>query len=174
MARAVTRDGRTVILGPGESVAGACATVPPIADDPQTTADALDDERVLVTEWVRLLARWEPAIQAALDAGDTARADALWRGVERSAHAQVMLAALETGLAGAMPGAPTSERGRASVLRLVLGGRDERTIRRWRTGEQLVPEAALEFLARLRAVDVIASTEPEGPAQRLRVELVLD
>lgn len=135
-------------------VAGSFLASVPIDDSPECAADAATDDDVLVREWVRILDRWEPEILSLEKRGEVAKVQELFAGISRSAGAQVMLTTLEFGLSGAMPGAPKSEHGKKRLLRLLLGGRDERTLRRWRSGEQLVPVGALDYLSRMRLTEL--------------------
>lgn len=177
MPRAVTRHGLTTIYGPGAHIAGTFATAEPLDDSPASRAEAQETDDTLRACWLRTLERHEATITAALAEGPDEAVTRLYADVERTAHAQVQLATLD-GIADDVlqaGGIATSERNRAFFRRLVLGGRDERTWRRWVTGEQLVPEAAADYLSRVRACRIEASAEPDGAqGRRLVIELVLD
>lgn len=125
---------------------------------------------VASVERIRLLRRYEPELSALHASGDTEGETLLYGRIERSAHALVILGDLERYLRLILgENAPDSERGIAYYLRLVAGGRDERTIRRWRSGELLIPESAADYIGRIR--DLHLTT---GKSRRLQMEIALD
>ncbi len=176
MARALTRDGVTTITGPGAYIAGAFLSAIPLDDSPESAAEARETDAALVAHWLRTLTAHEADIQAALDAGETERADRLWRAVERTASVQELLETLDARLdliltnGGIVP----SERSRARLRGVVSGGRDERTWRSWRSGRQLVPEGAAEYLGRVRDITLVRSRAPGAPGLRLRIEIATE
>lgn len=175
MARAVTRGDETVILGPGEYRAGAYRHTAPLDNDPASAREARETDDTLRECWLRTLERHEDTLAELLDAGDIAGATALSRAIERTAGAQVSLRTLDE-IADAVltaAGIQPSERSRAEFRRLALGGRDERTIRRWRSGESLVPEGGTDYLSRLRECEVVVRPRPDDPTRTER-RLVLE
>lgn len=176
VAHAINRARRTTIYGPGDAVAGAFDHAAPIDDDSASARESAEDDAVLRDGWVRTLSLHEGEIVALRAAGDEDGALRLLAAVERSAYGQVQLATLD-GLIDRVlvaGGERPSERNRAMLRRLVLGGRGERTWRRWRSGEHLLPLDAADYLSRLRGVEIVEGEEPDGLGRRLRVELVLD
>lgn len=168
MARAVTRDGTTTIYGPGDVIAGVFVATSPLDDSPESAREASETDAALRDTWMRLLTRWEPDIERALVGDATTIAATLWRDVERSAAALTHLDTMEWALSRAAPNEAIQP-----LLRLVLGGRGDRTIRRWRSGESLVPEGASDFISRVQDLVIVPSTDfPDQ--RRLRMEIVLD
>lgn len=165
MPHAIQHGDTYTIYGPGDHVAGVYRATTPLDDSPESLTEARETDAALRDHWLRLLARYEPAIADALAAGDTDAAESIRHAVERSAGAQLALDTLtET--------ARRLDANRPLLRRLLYGGRDRRTVSRWRSGEQLVPVAAVDYLGRVQSVEIVPSSDFPGQ-RRLRIELVL-
>lgn len=176
MAHAVTRDGLTTVHGPGEFLAGAFAAAIPLDESPESASEARQTDEAILAHWLRTLAKHEDTLTALIEAGDAERLERLRAAIERTAGVRELLDTIDGQIDRILTdgGIAPSERSRARLRTLISGGRHERTWRAWRSGKQLIPEDAEDYLSRIRDVSLRRTREPEGRAHRLRIELVVE
>jgi len=172
---AVERGGEITVYGPGGWLAGTVPVSVPLDADPETAREAREDDDALVAHWLRLLVRQTPQIAAAVAerrAGDPGPEERLREGLQRSAEVQLQLDTLEGIVDRVLTagGFTPSERTRGPLLRLLTGGRDARTVARWRSGEMLVPGAAHDYLSRIRHVQIHGEPGARYVELRLAIE----
>lgn len=176
MARAITRDGRTTVYGPGDFLAGTFQAAIPLDETPESAAEARQTDDATLAHWLRTLEQHEDALAALIGAGELDRVERLRAAIERTAGVRELLDTIDGQIDRILTegGVVPSERHRAFLRTLISGGRHERTWRAWRSGKQLIPEDAADYLGRIREIVLRATREPEGRAHRLRIELLVD